>query len=93
MKKILLGVMMVLIGGCTRNVGEAKRCAPGAAKGMGFEIVGYEGYKWNMAYGGFAWYVLRKVPDNGVLYEAEFSPWGGECHVYGLKAIDAIKPE
>lgn len=85
-------LFVFVITGCARNVDEAKRCAPIAAKEMGFEITGYTGYNMNLTYGGLVWYNLRKIPDNGIMYEAAFSPWAGECHVYDLRAIDAIKP-
>lgn len=92
MKKILIGMSVLLLAGCARNIEEAKRCAPDAAKAMGFELAGYTGYNLTVIYGGLVWYNLKKVPDNGIVYEAAFSPWGGECHVYNLRAIDAIKP-
>lgn len=92
MKTILTLVAALAISGCTRNIDKAKECAPSAAKQMGFEIVGYEGYELSLIYGGLAWYTMKKVPDNGVIYDAAFAPWSSECHVYSLQAIDAIKP-
>lgn len=77
---------------CTRNVPAAKACAPEAIRQAGFEIVGYEGYQVSIFYGGFSWYTIRRVPDNGIIYEVAVSPWNGECHLYNFKAIDAIKP-
>lgn len=90
--KIALLVLLTLLTGCARNIEEAKQCAPEAAKEMGFKISGYTGYNLSLIYGGLVWYNLEKIPDNGIIYEAAFSPWGGECHVYNLRAIDAIKP-
>lgn len=60
----------------------------------GFEIVGCEGYQWGAfdTYGGKVWYLVRRVPDTGVLYSGCLTKWGDEFHIYNLKAIDAIKP-
>jgi hypothetical protein len=67
-----------------------KEHAPEAAKQLGYEIIGYEGYTWSAFYGGMVWYTLRQT--NGITYEGAFTRWGEEVHVYDLKAIDAIKP-
>jgi hypothetical protein len=93
-------VALLLVGGVwtcsytvgTRNVEAAKRCAPALLRQQGFDIVGYQGFETNVVYGGFAWYSLKKIPDNGIFYEASVSPWFGECMFYSLKAKDAIKP-
>lgn len=92
MKQIAFIALALMATGCARNVDEAKACAPKAFQEMGYEIIGYQGYNLSLIYGGLVWYNLRKVPDNGITYEAAVSPWAGECHVYGLKALDAIKP-
>lgn len=92
MKHIALILAILLLAGCSRNVDEAKACAPAAVRQMGFEIIGYEGYTLDLIYGGFAWYTLKRIPDNGIIYGAAVSPWAGECHVYKLRAVDAIKP-
>ena len=62
-----------------------------------FEVIGYQGYSFRpfgwFGYGGaHVWYTLKKIPDNGILYEASLQRWGDEYHIYNLKAKDAIKP-
>ena len=86
---------MPLFGsGCARNVPWVKDHAPEAAKQLGYEIVGYEGYQWSAVFGGMVWYTLRRIPeDNGIIYHAGFTKWGGEVHIYNLEAVDAIKPK
>lgn len=65
---------------------------------MGYEPVAYEGWQYGSgliftSYGGAkVWYRLRNVPDNGITYQGYLQRWGDELHVYGPKAIDAIKP-
>ena len=92
MKTIVILMMCVVLGGCGRNIEEAKRCGPVLAKQQGFEVVGYQGYNLSVIYGGLVWYTMRRVPDNGITYQAAFSPWFGECMMYSLEATDAIKP-
>lgn len=90
--KYAMILLAVFISGCARNIDAAKQCAPEALRGVGYEIIGYEGYNLSLIYGGLVWYTLRRIPDNGIIYEAAVSPWAGECHVYNLEAVDAIKP-
>ena len=96
---ILIGlVMMACIGllgaGCTRNVDYVKERSTQTAEASGFEITGYEGYKWDIFYGGEVWYIFSRVPDNGISYHGAFvrRPTTEEIHLCNLEAIDAIKP-
>jgi hypothetical protein len=64
---------------------------------LGYKVVGYEGYQIGMQgfneYGGArVWYVVHKLPDNGITYSGALWRWGDEIHVYRLSALDAIKP-
>lgn len=67
-------------------------------KDQGFETVDYEGYNWGSggyftSYGGAqVWHRLKKIPDNGITYSGYLVRWGDELHVYGPKALDAIRP-
>lgn len=96
---IPLGFLIGVHPGCTSgNVEWVRAHAVETFKAQGFDIVGDEG--WNMRgqiaprYGGACvWYVLRKIPDNGITYEACLQRWGDEAHQYSLHAIDAIKPK
>jgi hypothetical protein len=81
-----------VLSGCTRNVDAGKACAPELAKQTGFEIIGYQGFNADPVIGGIAWHTQRRIPDNGVIYEAGYTTWFGECQQYELKAVDAIKP-
>jgi hypothetical protein len=92
---VLVGCIAVIGAICIasgRNVDGGIACAPEKAKEMGFELAGYTGYNLQPILGGMAWYNLRKIPDNGIVYEAAFAPWKGVCMVYSLRALDAIKP-
>jgi hypothetical protein len=91
MKRLIILVICIATSGCTRNVAAARECAPEMASRAGFEIIGPEGYTLN-PFGGFAWYAQKRIPDNGVIYEAAYATWFGQCQMYDLKAVDAIKP-
>lgn len=93
-KIILVGIALGMLCnvGCTRHMAESKACGPTTARENGFEVIGYQGYNISLIYGAMAWYTMRKIPDNGITYEAAFAPWYGECQMYNEKALDAIKP-
>lgn len=65
---------------------------------QGFQVIDYQGYHWGLVmhgttYGGASVYhMLKKIPDNGITYGGHVRRWGDEIHVYGLEAIDAVKP-
>ena len=91
---LVVGVILFsLVGGCLkfgdRNVPRLKVEAPAFLESHGFKVVAYQGYQYGPICGGKAWYTLEK---GGITYEAMVMPWGGELHLYGLEAIDAIKP-
>ncbi|MFA7287242.1 MAG: membrane lipoprotein lipid attachment site-containing protein [Melioribacteraceae bacterium] len=103
MKKIILFVLLVgvlMLSGCSSsNLENVKGNAEGVWGQAGFKIIGYEGYQYgftfpvNWNYGGaHVWYVVNKVPDNGITYLGCLQRWGNEYHIYNLKAVDAIKP-
>lgn len=92
MKKIALILCLVAVAGCTRNVAAGKACGPELARQTGFEVIGYEGFNTSIIYGGLAWYTQKRIPDNGIIYEAAYTTWFGDCQQYSLKAVDAIKP-
>ena len=100
MKRLILSVVFLaffIVGlntSCSRNVEWVKERSAQAAKDKGFEIVGYEGYLWSIFYGGQVWYVFRRVPDNGIIYDGAFvrKPTTDEIQLVYLNAIDAIKP-
>lgn len=62
-----------------------------------FTIQGYDGYNFGSGlglYGGaHVWYLLKKIPDNGITYAGFLQRWGDEIHTYDVSAIDAIKPQ
>jgi hypothetical protein len=90
--RIALVALMALLSGCSRNVDDAKACAPAAFKQAGFDVIGYHGYQLSAIYGGFVWYSLDRIPSNGIIYEGAAATWFDECHLYSIKALDAIKP-
>ena len=84
----------LLGSGCARNIDEVKERSAQVAKESGWEIIGYEGYLWNVFYGGEVWYVLRRSSEDGIIYNACFvkRPWTDEIHICDLKAVNAIQP-
>ena len=100
MKKLFLAIVVTfLLGGCVsyESLDYIKEKANQRWAQMGFEIVGYEGFQWGFtfwpSYGGAkVWYVLKRIPDNGITYGGFLQRWGDEIHMYNIRAFDAIKP-
>lgn len=101
MKKAIwfvLGACLCLLSACGyANIDEVKAAAPAKWEELGYSVHGYEGYQWGMwlggRYGGAqVWHQLRRIPDNGIAYTGHLQMWGDELHVYGPRAIDALKP-
>lgn len=102
MKRFLYLLPALALAGCSRaNLDYTKNCAAETWRSVGYEIIGYEGYQWGADFGGglfgyggaYVWYSLRRHPnDNGIIYTGALQRWGDECHVYGPKAVDALKP-
>jgi len=103
MDKFLAAVIMIVIlliiivTGSSGNLDYVKDRAEETLNEHGFDVVGYEGYKWGFGgynnYGGArVWYTIKKQSDNGITYNAALQRWGDEIHLYNLKAVDAIKP-
>ena len=99
MKKTFLLILLVLLfGGCSyQNLDYIKEHADQRWEDLGFEVVGYEGYQWGMTvwpgYGGAkVWYVLNRIPNNGIIYGGYLQMWGDEIHMYQIRAYDAIRP-
>lgn len=98
-RAIIFSFVLLLIGCSSGNLEHVKDRAEERWKSQGFEIVDYAGYQWGklgfwgIKYGGAkVWYRLMKIPDNGITYSGFLQRWGNEIHVYGPKAIDAIRP-
>lgn len=97
--KLYLAVAALALCGCSsRNADYVKAHAAETWRQQGFEIIGYEGYNWGGppfggSYGGACvWYTLKRIPDNGIIYDGCLERWGNEIHAYSTKAMDAIKP-
>ena len=93
----LIVLLAVLISACSycslRRVDLIKENAQETWKNNGYEVVGYRGYEMgNPVAGAQVWYILKRVPDNGILYTAGIQWWFGEYHIYDMGAVDAIKP-
>lgn len=94
-----LAFLIIVHPGCTSGNAEwVKARAVDAFRANGFEVAGYQG--WSMRGqisptrgGACVWYTLKKIPDDGITYEACLQRWGDELHLYELRAIDAIKPQ
>lgn len=95
MKRLILAIALLV--GCSSNrVDDIKAHAEARWRELGFEVVGYDGYQLGgpgACWGGAVWYILRKIPDNGITYGGYLCKWGNEYHMYSLYAIDAIRPQ
>lgn len=98
MKTIVAVIAALAISGCSSaNKDQIKSVAPSVWAKNGFDIVAYEGYTFGShvgpGYGGAnVWYVVKRKPDNGIIYHGYIKKWGDEYHIYSLQAIDALKP-
>lgn len=58
----------------------------------GFEVVSNRGYTLSPScsdYGGAnRYYLLKRIPDNGMLYNGVLSRWGDEIHIQGVEAVE-----
>jgi hypothetical protein len=106
MKKFVIMIILIIIISlissyvCTYNASNLDYIKKHAAirwKEVGFKIIGYYGYQWGFSIGPYGgakvWYILRKIPDNGITYSGYLQRWGDEIHVYRIRAYDAIKPQ
>lgn len=99
MKRLLIIALFLLVSCSYGNLSDVQHHAPEVWKQAGFEIVGYEGYQlgnwgcFGSTHGGACvWYIVKKIPDNGILYKGYIQRWGGEYHIYCLESMDALKP-
>lgn len=96
MKKLIFAVLF--LAGCSSgNLEYVKERSTDRWKEYGMQVVSYEGFEWGFGgfnnYGGAkVWYRLKTIPDNGITYTGFLQRWGDEIHIYGPKAIDAIRP-
>lgn len=75
-----------------RNVDDCKEAADRTWAASGYEITGYERYLWSPINGGDVWYLVQPKDRNGITYHGYLAKWGNEFHIYGLTALDALKP-
>lgn len=99
MRNILILLSAVFLVSCGfGNLCEVKKNANATWEAQGFKVVGYDGYEIGSvipftSYGGaIVWYRLKRIPDNGILYNGAIQRWGNEYHIYSVSAVDAIKP-
>lgn len=70
---VIAGVIGLSFAGCTSHkVDYIKAHAEEVFAKQGFEIVALEGWQRGSfdCYGGRVWYVIRRKPDNGIIYHA-----------------------
>ena len=98
MKKAIL-LISIVMGGCSfANLEDTKAAACGRWEEIGYKCVGYEGYQWGFWLGGdyggaFVWHSLKRDEAPGIIYTGSMQKWGNEYHVYGPRAVDALKGE
>lgn len=96
MKFVFLMCTIALAGCSYSNLNELKSKSCDRWKSIGYECIGYEGYQWGLWYGGryggaHVWHSLRRDGAPGIIYSGYTSMWGDEIHIYGPRAIDALK--
>lgn len=97
--KALIGLSLLtgVLGGCSSaNLEETKAAACDRWKTIGYTCVGYEGYQWGEWFGGSyggakVWHTLKRAEAPGIIYTGNVQRWGDEYHIYGPRAVDAIK--
>lgn len=93
-KLTVSAIMAISLTACSpHNVDDIKIHAEKTLNDAGYEVVGYEGYKWGAfgTFGGCVYYNLKRFDDDKVVYSACVSKWGDEYHIYNLKAVNAIR--
>lgn len=93
MKRVLF-LSLFLVGCSAHRVEDIRKRAPEFLNQRSLEIVAEQGFQYGGApcFGGRVWYTLRRIPDNGILYEGYVCRWGDELQLYSFAAVDAIKP-
>lgn len=84
------------LGGCSyKNLEETKANSPWTWEQAGYKIIGYEGFEWGIGFGDYGgakvWHTLRRDAAPGIIYSGYVQRWGNEYHIYGPKAVDALK--
>ena len=90
---VVLSVGFLAVKGCnSNNLEYVKQHGPDKWRSVGFEIVGYDGYTRRLGYetygGAQVWWYLKRVPDNGLLYNGYLERWGDELHAYNVKSVE-----
>jgi hypothetical protein len=90
---LVLSLISFLVYGCVpKNIEYVKERHVEKWRKQGFECIDYDGWTGGFGvgpYGGSAvWCRLRRIPDNGVIYDGYIQRWGDELHVYGPKPVD-----
>lgn len=89
MAKILSLISLLLVfpfTSCSRNVDWVKERAQDRWNGLGYEVVGYEGYQWSLK-GGSVWYLLKRPDSPGILYTGYLERWFDEVDVYNVTPV------
>lgn len=87
---IALLLFIILIPQCSRNVYNVKAHAFDVIREHGFEPIAFQGYKWELMYGGAVWYTIKR---GNIIYQVAIVRWGDEFFFCNLEAVDAIKPK
>jgi len=85
--KIAVLMAIIFLVGCSRNVEFVKERAAERWSVMGFQVLGYEGYKWSPLCGGDVWHLLKRADSPGIIYSGYLCKWGDELHVYGPRVV------
>jgi len=87
---IILFITLLSFTVGTRSLEDIKANAPFYLEGQGFEVVGYQGYQHSIIMGSYVWYTMTK---DDIVYECAVMKWGGEYHLYNLRAVNAVTNE
>lgn len=97
MKRLTVILVLALSGCGYANLDDVKQVACKRWAEIGYQCVGYEGFQWGWwlggSYGGaHVWHSLTRNQAPGIIYTGSIQRWGDEYHMYGPRAVDAIKP-
>jgi hypothetical protein len=89
---IVLLIFGFLVYGCSpKNVDFVKAGMTEKWRRQGYQCMDYDGWTAGFGighYGGsHVWCRLKRIPDDGILYDGWIERWGDELHVYGPTAV------
>ena len=88
MKKLVILLFVLALGGCTMNLEDVKDNAPTELAAMGYNVVAYEGYQFGVL-GAKVWYIVEQH-NSPVRYNLYMQKWGDEYHLYNIHPLGGL---